>query len=112
MTTGKYAADGTMRITVVSGSVHTGLFAADGSFNVVETPGGVRKGIYHPCGAYYVTFEPLESTRAYAPDGSLYISHNGPFKYILVTGDLDNLLLATNSALLLVNAASRLLLSH
>lgn len=69
-----YAANGSINVTVVSGSVYTGLYAADGSYNVVVSPGSSQVGLYAPCGAYYVTEAPANTIIGfYAPDGSRYI---------------------------------------
>lgn len=71
---GVHAADGSMNISVVSGSVYTGLYAADGSYNVVVSPGGSQVGAYSPCGAWYVTVAPANTLIGIrAPDGSLYV---------------------------------------
>jgi hypothetical protein len=73
-----YAADGSINVTVVSGSSYTGLYAADGSINVIASPGNTYVGLYAPCGAYYVT--PVTDTslrQFYAPDGSMYVTNTG-----------------------------------
>src|SRR2546421_51949 len=70
---GKFAADGSMNVTVVSGSSYTGLYAADGSINVVVAPGGSYVGAYAPCGAWYVTVSPGTLVPLRVPDGSLYV---------------------------------------
>ena len=73
-----YAIDGSMNVTVVSGTSYTGLQAADGSINVIVSPGNSYVGLYHPCGAYYVTPVTDTSFRTlYAPDGSLYVTNTG-----------------------------------
>lgn len=71
-----YAADGSLNISVVSGSSYTGVYAADGSLNVVKAPGGSYVGAYHPCGALYVTVSPGTFVGIRAPDGSLYVQTN------------------------------------
>lgn len=70
---GKYAANGSYNITVVTGSSYTGLYAADGSINVIVAPGGSYVGAYHACGAWYVTVSPGTLVPIRAPDGSLYV---------------------------------------
>jgi len=74
---GRYAANGSMNVTVVDGSTYTGLNAADGSLNVVVSPGTGYVGAYHPCGAWYVTVSPGNVINSRAPDGSLYVSTTG-----------------------------------
>lgn len=73
--TGIAAADGSLNVTVVSGSSYTGVYAADGSINVIQSPGGTYVGAYHPCGAWYVTLisNPSTPTPLRAADGSLNI---------------------------------------
>ena len=64
----KQAADGSILVTIVSGTSVTGLYAADGSMNIIEAAG---RGIYHRCGARRVTTVPGTSvTGLYAADGS------------------------------------------
>jgi hypothetical protein len=73
-----YASDGSINVSVVSGSTYTGLYAADGSINVIASPGSGYIGIYHPCGAMYVT--PVTDTtirNLFAPDGSMYVTNTG-----------------------------------
>jgi hypothetical protein len=70
---GLYAADGSINVTVVDGSVTTGLYATDGSINVVLAPGGTYVGATHACGALYVTLAPSSLTGRRAADGSLYV---------------------------------------
>jgi len=73
-----YATDGSINVTVVSGSSWSGLYAGDGSLNVIASPGSSFVGLYHPCGALYVT--PVTNNSfyaAYAPDGSLYVTNTG-----------------------------------
>lgn len=74
---GLYAADGSMNVTVVSGSTYTGIYAADGSRNVIKSPGGTYVGAYHPCGAWYVTTNTSGFVPIRAPDGSLYVTNTG-----------------------------------
>lgn len=69
-----YAANGSINVTVVSGSSYTGLYAADGSLNVFKAPGGSYVGLHHPCGALYVTVTPGTLVPYYAPDGSMYVN--------------------------------------
>ncbi len=72
-----YATDGSLNVTVVTGSSYTGLYAADGSLNVTTAPGGSYVGAYHPCGALYVTVAPGTLVPIRAPDGSLYVTNAG-----------------------------------
>ena len=72
--TGIYAADGSLRVTVVSGSTYTGLFAADGSYNVVivnSTDAPVS--VYHSCGAFRATSPSSSSFGVIAPNGAFYM---------------------------------------
>lgn len=87
------AADGSLNVTVVSGSALTGLYAADGSINVIVPTGGGYKGAYHPCGALYVTVAPSNLHSIRAPDGSLYVTTT-PYTYFgqrvtVVSGSLS-----------------------
>lgn len=72
-----YAANGSVNVTVVDGSVYTGLYAADGSINVVKATGSVYVGAYHPCGAKWVTLSPGSFVGVQAPDGSMYVNDTG-----------------------------------
>ncbi len=72
---GRYAADGSNNVTVVSGSTRTGLVKADGSFNVVASANDTPIGVYHPSGALNVVTAPSATpVGIYAPDGSLYVT--------------------------------------
>jgi hypothetical protein len=73
------AADGSLNVTVVSGSTWVGSRAADGSLNVIKSPGGTYVGAYHPSGALYVTVSPGTFVSRTAPDGSLYVQNGGNF---------------------------------
>lgn len=73
-----YASNGSLNVTVVSGSTFTGLYAADGSMNVVVSPGTSFVGTYNPCGAWWVTVSPGTLVPIYAPDGSLYVTQSAP----------------------------------
>lgn len=91
---GLHAADGSLNLTVVSGSVYTGLFAADGSLNVILAPGGVYVGSHHPCGALYVTLVTSGVVGYYAADGSMNVIQSpytptGGTKVTVVTGSLS-----------------------
>lgn len=70
---GLFAADGSINVTVVSGTSNVGAYAVDGSINVIASPGGTNVGAYHPSGAWYVTLLSNTLAPARAPDGSLYI---------------------------------------
>lgn len=90
-----FASDGSVNVTVVSGSTYTGLFAADGSYNVIKAPGNAYVGASHPCGAWYVTVAISPTVGALpwrAPDGSLYVSvspyTNGGEHVTVVSGSL------------------------
>lgn len=93
---GLYAADGSINVTVVTGSVYTGLYAPDGSINVVTATGSTYVGAYHPCGAWWVTVSPVPTIGALplrAPDGSKYVSTtpftNGGQRVNVVSGSLS-----------------------
>lgn len=96
---GLYAADGSINVTVVSGSSLTGLYAADRSWNVVLASGSSYVGAVHPCGAYWVTVAPSGTHPLRAPDGSLYVSEtpftNGGRKVTVVSGSLTPIGTAT-----------------
>jgi hypothetical protein len=91
-----YSADGSMNVSVVSGTSYTGLQAADGSINVILSPGTSYVGAYHPCGAIWVTnaiSPPVGALPRQAPDGSLYVSQT-PYTYgaqhvTVVSGSLN-----------------------
>lgn len=72
-----YAANGSINVSVVSGTSYTGGYAADGSMNVILAPGSSYVGAYHPCGAHYVTLSPGTLVPIRAPDGSLYVTTTG-----------------------------------
>lgn len=74
---GLYAANGSINVTVVTGSVYTGLYAPDGSINVIASSGSIYVGAYHPCGAWWVTVSPGTLIPLRAPDGSLYVTNAG-----------------------------------
>lgn len=76
---GLYAADGSLNVTVVSGTSYTGLYAANGSYNVIKSPGTSLVGAYHPCGAMWVSISPGTLSPMRAPDGSLYVQRS-PYK--------------------------------
>lgn len=87
-----YAANGSLNVSVVSGSAYTGIYAADGSINVVVAPGNAYVGAYAPCGAWYVTVSPGTIVPRRAPDGSLYVntilSGDGSQSVTVVSGSL------------------------
>ena len=90
---GMVASDGSLNVTVVTGSSYSGVYAADGSINVIKSPGGTYVGAYHPCGAWYVTVSPGTSVPIRAPDGSLYVqqspgTHNEGQPVTVVSGSL------------------------
>ena len=91
-----YAADGSIRVTVVDGLTRTGLYAADGSWNVVLSDGVDFAGVYHPCGAYWVTVTTSGPVGIYATDGSLYVqetpyTYSGGLRVTVVSGSLGSL---------------------
>lgn len=76
--TGRFAADGSWNIAIVSGAAYTGLTSADGAINAIAAPGGTYVGATHACGAMYITNAPapvggIPNPRR-APDGSLNAS--------------------------------------
>jgi len=72
------AADGSLNVTMVTGSTYTGIQAPDGSTNAVIAPGGSYVGAIHPCGALYVANAPTSGISPdRAPDGSLYVDNIG-----------------------------------
>lgn len=76
---GVYAADGSLRVTVVDGTTHVGVYAADGSINVKVSNGTTDHGFYHwASGAVLVTVRSVAGGSVYAADGSLYVSET-PF---------------------------------
>lgn len=94
MTTGFYAADGGMRVSVVSGSSYTGLYAADGSINVVNRTGVTTPvGAYHPCGALNVVVPSSPTFIRRAANGSLNVTispyTNGGVHVTVVSGSLS-----------------------
>lgn len=90
-----YASDGSINVSVVSGSSYTGLYAADGSINVIKAPGGTYVGAYHPCGAWWVNVATSPAVGANPirnVDGSLNVSTspytNGGQRVTVVSGSL------------------------
>lgn len=75
---GVYAVDGSLRVTVVTGSSHVGTYAPDGSLNVKVR--STETGYYHSSGAMLVTVRSSAGASVYAPDGSLYVSTT-PYVY-------------------------------
>lgn len=75
---GIYAADGSLRVTVVDGTTYVGTYASDGSLNVK-----IRSdefGYYDQSGAMLVTVRSVAGSSLYAPDGSIYVSAS-PYVY-------------------------------
>lgn len=94
MSAGVYAADGSLRLTVVDGTTHTGIYAPDGSFNVVKATGLIFVGAYHPCGAWWVTPVTSGQVGYYAPDGSMNVAESpytakGAVRVTVVSGSLS-----------------------
>lgn len=90
---GRYASDGSINVTVVSGSSITGLNALDGSLNVILSP-GTLVGLHHPCGAMYVTLVSSGIHGYYAADGSMNIAvspytSTGATRVTVVSGSLS-----------------------
>lgn len=97
-TTGKgvYAADGSMRVTLVLGTSYTGHYAPDGSVNVVKEDGPM----YHPCGAIRGVI-PYGGRGLHAPSGAFYLDGLDQSFDNLETEDGFNLLLETGEFILL-----------
>lgn len=68
------AADGSINVSVVSGSSYTGLYSTGGGYNVVQATGGSYVGMYHPCGALNVTNQTSAVYPVRNTDGSLNVS--------------------------------------
>ena len=89
---GLYATNGTLNVTVVSGSALTALHAADGSWNVVSVPGSSITGIMHACGAYNVVNNITGISGTYAPCGAFFVQTTpfttGGLKVTVVSGSL------------------------
>lgn len=90
---GVYAADGSLRVTVVTGAAYVGTYAPDGSLNIK-----VRSdefGYYDQSGAALVTVRATPGSSVYASDGSLYISESpyvyGSQRVTVVSGSLSSL---------------------
>lgn len=94
--TGRYAADGSVRITLVSGTSYTGLYAPDGSMNVVKEDGP----LYHPCGAVRGII-PYGGLGLHAPSGAFYMDGLDQSFFNLETEDGFNLLQEDSSFILL-----------
>lgn len=73
------AADGSINVTVVSGSTRTGVMAADGSLNIIKSAGTSPVGAYHPCGAMYVSLPGAATKSIKAADGSMNVSKSGAY---------------------------------
>jgi hypothetical protein len=74
---GVHAADGSSRVSVVSGASFTGLSAPDGSFNVVPVLATDIStfGIFHPSGALRGVIDPDATFKGlYAPNGAFWMS--------------------------------------
>lgn len=99
---GIYAADGSLKISVVDGSTWTGLYAANGdSINAVVAPSSGFVGAYHPSGAIYVTVGDGTALGYRAPNGALYVSET-PY-----TAGGTRVTVASGSLNVLRNIASR-----
>jgi hypothetical protein len=93
---GRYAADGSIRVTLVSGSTYTGVYASDGSMNVVNEDGS----LYHPCGAVRGII-PYGGLGLHTPSGAFYLDGLDQSFDNLETEDGFNLLLETGEFILL-----------
>src|SRR5688572_16443964 len=84
------AADGSLNVTVVSGSTYVGALAPDGSLNVVDTNGLSWVGRVHPSGALNVvlgnSFGVNHKTGALVVSTSPYVS--GTQRVTIVSGNL------------------------
>lgn len=93
MTVGVTAADGSVNVTVVDGTLYTGLYAADGSYNVVVSDGSTFTGYIHPCGGLNVVVYTSGQPTRYTPSGGLYVSESpytpGTVPVTVVSGSLD-----------------------
>lgn len=94
--TGRYAADGSVRVTVVSGTTYTGLYAPDGSMNIIPEAGS----LYHSCGAIRGVI-PYANNGLYSPAGALYMDGLDQGFNNLETEDGYNLLQEDTDFLLL-----------
>jgi hypothetical protein len=87
-----YAADGSLNITVVSGSTYVGRYAPDGSMNVVVSNGSTYTGLHHPSGAMYVIDTNSPITSIQHPSGAWYVSDSpyqtGANRVTVVSGSL------------------------
>lgn len=87
-----YAADGSLRVTVVSGSSYVGRYAPDGSVNVVVSNGSTYTGLHHPSGAMYVINTESPITSIQHPSGAWYVSDSpyatGSNRVTVVSGSL------------------------
>ncbi len=90
---GVYAADGSLRVTVVDGTTHVGTYAPDGSLNVKVRAS--EFGYYHSSGAALVTVRSTPGSSVYASDGSLYVSASpyvyGSQRVTVVSGSLSSI---------------------
>jgi hypothetical protein len=93
---GRYAADGSIRVTLVTGEVYTGVNAPDGSMNVVKEDGS----LYHPCGAVRGII-PYGGLGVYTPSGAFYLDGLDQSFENLEMEDGFNLLLETGEFILL-----------
>jgi hypothetical protein len=89
-----YAANGSMRVTIVDGATRTGLIAPDGSRYLVMSDGSAPIGVHNACGAWNATYAPLHGVVPNkAPDGSFYVSNtrrDGALFVTVVSGSLGS----------------------
>lgn len=95
--TGRYATDGSVRVTIVDGTAYTGLYALDGSLNFVLEDGS----LYHTCGAVRGVMVYSGNKGLHTPSGAFFIDGYDQSFSNLETEDGFNLILENNSFLLL-----------
>lgn len=108
---GLHAADGSLNVTVVSGTSLTGLYAADGSINVVVTDGSSYVGAYAPCGAWNVFLVTSGIKGYYAPNGAMNVTQtpylvSGAVRVTVLSGSLSGTVGSPYGLLLALTRAS------
>ena len=106
-----YAANGTINVTVVSGSSFVGAYAANGSKNIQLAPESGFCGRVAPCGAEYAVNSPEQQQGLYAPNGAIYITDNpnstsGALHVTVVSGTLP-VFIVNDSGALFIDDSSR-----
>lgn len=88
----RYAADGSLNITVVDGTSRVGAQASDGSLNVIQVSGSSLVGTQHSSGAFNVVNTDTAGIAGQHPSGALLISDspyaNGTKRVTVVSGSL------------------------